>query len=44
MQAPILVAAINFNRTQQPFIDFLENTTFSCFAVSSRHDICPEKT
>jgi len=24
--------------------DFLENTTFSCFAVSSKHDICPEKT
>jgi len=24
--------------------DFLENTTFSCFAVFSRHDICPENT
>jgi hypothetical protein len=30
-----------FLKTNQ---DFLENTTFSCFAVSSRHDICPEKT
>jgi len=44
MPVLILITAINFSRMQQTFIDFLENTTFSCFAVFSRHDICPEKT